>query len=142
VEEASESSDKTEPSDKKHTKTKKIRRSKKGLPVDREERIKPLNIPQGARCKGYRDFHVQELVIKSENICYRLERWMTPDGKLLAGQLPGTLENRHYAPTLLTYLLYQHHHCQTTQPLLLEQLREWGINISSGQLNRLLSANK
>jgi hypothetical protein len=66
VEEASESLDKTEPSDKKHTETKKIRPSKKGLPVDREERIKPHNITQGSRYKGYRDFHVQELVIKSD----------------------------------------------------------------------------
>jgi hypothetical protein len=71
VEEASESADKTQPSDKKdadkkHTKTKKARRSKKGLPVDREERIKPHNITQGSRYKGYRDFHVQELVIKSD----------------------------------------------------------------------------
>lgn len=50
VEEASESANKTEPSDKKdadkkHTKTKKVRRSKKGLPIDREERIKSHNIP-------------------------------------------------------------------------------------------------
>jgi len=121
---------------------KKKRHSKKNLPVDRTDRIKPDNIPAGSRYKGYRDFYVQELVIKSENIRYRLERWLTPEGKLLVGQLPRSLENRHYGSTLVTYLLYQHHHCQTTQPLLLEQLREWGIKMSSGQLNRLLSENK
>lgn len=123
-------------------KSKKKRRSKKDLPVDREERVRPDDIPPGSRFKGYRDFHVQELVIKRENIRYRLERWITPEGKVLVGQLPESLENRHYGPTLLTYLLYQHHHCQTTQPLLLEQLREWGIRMSAGQLNRLLSDNK
>ncbi len=42
----------------------------------------------------------------------------------------------------MSYLLYQHHHCQVTQPLLLEQLREWEIVISAGQLNRLLSEDK
>jgi len=97
---------------------KKKRHSKKNLPVDRTDRIKPDNIPAGSRYKGYRDFYVQELVIKSENIRYRLERWLTPEGKLLVGQLPRSLENRHYGSTLVTYLLYQHHHCQTTQPLL------------------------
>jgi hypothetical protein len=66
MEGASESADKTEPSDKKDAKTKKARRSKKGLPVDREERIKPHNITQGSRYKGYRDLHVQELVLKSD----------------------------------------------------------------------------
>lgn len=123
-------------------KSKKKRSSKKDLPIDREERVRPDNIPPGSRFKGYRDFQVQELVIKRENIRYRLERWLTPDGQVLVGQLPGSLENRHYGSTLMTYLLYQHHHCQTTQPLLLEQLREWGIKMSSGQLNRLLSDNK
>lgn len=123
-------------------KPKKKRQSKKDLPVDREERIKPDNIPEGSRYKGHRDFYVQDLVIKSEHVRYRLERWLTPDGKLLIGQLPNSLENRHYGSTLVTYLLYQHHHCQTTQPLLLEQIREWGIKMSAGQLNRLLSDNK
>jgi hypothetical protein len=144
LEEATDKENKTEPSGKKDAKQtpKKTRRSKKTLPVDREERISPRNIPQGSRYKGYRDFHVQELVIKSEHIRYRLERWLTPDGQWLMGKLPDSLENRHYGPTLLTYLLYQHHHCQTTQPLLLEQLREGGITLSSGQLNRLLSEKK
>ena len=144
LDEANDEENETESSGKEDTKQKpkKTRRSKKALPIDRDERISPDTIPKGSRFKGYRDFHVQELVIKREHIRYRLERWLTPDGKLLVGQLPSSLENRHYGPTLLTYLLYQHHHCQTTQPLLLEQLREWGITISSGQLNSLLSKNK
>ncbi len=35
-------------------------------------------------------------------------------------------------------MVYQYHHNPVTQPLLLEQLRELGVEISSGQLNRLL----
>jgi hypothetical protein len=81
-------------------------------------------------------------VIHNENIRYRLERWLTPDGKLLTGRLPPSLENRHYGSNLVTYLLYQHHHCQVTQPLLVEQLREWGIVISTGQIDKLLSEGK
>ena len=40
---------------------------------------------------------------------------------------------------MLSYVLYQHHHCHVTQPLLLEQLQEWGVDISAGQINHLLS---
>jgi hypothetical protein len=36
-------------------------------------------------------------------------------------------------------VLYQHHHCHVTQPLLHEQLRAWGIDISVGQIDVLLS---
>src|SRR5205085_6459312 len=36
---------------------------------------------------------------------------------------------------------YQYHQCNVTQPLLLEQLEELGIDISVGQIDRLLTAN-
>jgi hypothetical protein len=98
-------------------------------------------IPEGSRFKGYRDFVVQELVIHAHNTRYRLERWVTPEGEVLLGELPPVLNNRHFGPQLISYILYQHHHCQTTQPLLLEQLREWGIAISAGQINALLLAD-
>jgi hypothetical protein len=122
-----------------NTKKKKQRRNKKQLTIHTEKVIKPDELPEGSRFKGYQDFIVQELVIGNQNIRYRLERWLSPDGKIITGSLPAALGNRHYGPDLVTYLLYQHHHCQVTQPLLLEQLREWGIVMSSGQLNRLLS---
>lgn len=99
-------------------------------------------VPDGARFKGYRDFIVQDLVIRPHNTRYRLERWVTPEGDELIGELPGALKGRHFGPELTRYILYQHHHCQTTQPLLLEQLSEWGIDISSGQINRLLVADQ
>jgi hypothetical protein len=60
----------------------------------------------------------------------------------LTGQLPRAVAGSHFGATLVSYLLYQHHHCHVTQPLLREQLREWGIEISSGQLNALLQEGK
>ena len=117
------------------------------LAPDRIEIIKPADpIPPGSRFKGYKDFDFQELVLHSETVRYRMERWLTPDGQLLSGNLPAGLKAgksvRHFGPDLLSYILYQHHHCQVTQPLLLEQLREWGFRLSSGQLDRLLTKDK
>jgi len=52
--------------------------------------------------------------------------------------LPDHLKGNHYGPILKAFVLHQYHFLCVTQPLLLEQLHEWGIDISSGQLNRLL----
>ena len=96
-------------------------------------------IPEGARFKGYRDFIVQDLRIEPHNTCYRLEVWHTPDAERLLGELPAGLNGGHFGAQLRRYVLYQHHHCHVTQALLHEQLREWGIDISAGQINALLS---
>ena len=98
--------------------------------------------PDGSRLNGHRDFVVQGLVIKAHNVRYRLECWQTPEGKWLTGQLPDEIQGHHFDPVLRAYILYQHHHCQVTQPLLREQLQEWGIQISTGQIDALLSTGK
>ena len=111
------------------------------LTIHEERIIAPQVIPAGSRFKGYQDYVVQELVIEPHNIRYRLERWQTPAGGSLLGHLPESLKS-HFGPRLVSYLLYQYHHAHVTQPLLLEQLHEWGIDISVGQINELLTWRK
>lgn len=113
------------------------------LKIHDEQVISPEKpVPPGSRFKGYRDVVVQGLVIKSHNVRYRLECWQTPEGELLTGKLPESLQGHHFDPVLRSYILYQYHHCHVTQPLLVEQLREWEIDISTGQINALLTADK
>jgi len=102
-------------------------------------RVPPEIIPE--KLKDIQPYNVQGLKILSHNICYLLERWETPDGKSIVGKLPEHFQS-HFDFTLKAYILYQHNHCQVTQPLLLEQLREWGVDISAGQLNRILTEQK
>ena len=132
---------KTRPSGKRPGSEKRSKNSK--LVIHEEKIIEPeQEISEGFRFKGYRDFVVQDLKIQSYNTRYRLARWVTPDGKTLTGQLPNALNGQHFGPGLIGYVLYQHHHCQVTQPLLLEQLRDWQIDVSAGEINALLSADK
>ena len=111
------------------------------LKIHKTKRIQPEFIPPGSTFNGLKSYTVQGLKIAVHNTRYLLEQWNTPDGKIISGQLPSEI-NGHFDNTLKTFILHQYHHCHVTQPLLLEQLREWGVDISSGQLNNILTENK
>jgi hypothetical protein len=44
----------------------------------------------------------------------------------------------HYGLTLKAFVLYQHHQCRVPQHLIYEQLQSFGVEISKGQVNRIL----
>jgi hypothetical protein len=99
--------------------------------------------PPGAVSHGYEEYFVQELVLQGQVTRYLRERILTPDGQSLLAPLPAeALPGSHFGPTLTAFILYQHHQCNVTQPLLLEQLHELGIDISAGQIHRILTENK
>jgi hypothetical protein len=71
-----------------------------------------------------------------------LECWQTPAGETLLGELSEAVRGQHFGPGLQGYILYQYYHAHVTRPLLLEQLRDWGVDISSGQIERILNEGK
>jgi hypothetical protein len=98
--------------------------------------------PPGSVSRGYEEYFVQELVLQGKVTRYLRERILTPEGHSLLAPLPDdVLPGSHFGPLLIGYILYQYHHCNVTQPLLLEQLHELGIDISAGQINDLLTQN-
>lgn len=120
------------------------RRKTAQLTIHETKVIPPAEeIPPGSEFKGYQDYTVQELIIRPHNTLYRLAIWHTPTGEYLRGKLPESVrEQGHFGVMLRSYLLYQYHHCHITQPKLFKQMDEWGIDISAGQLNRILVEDK
>lgn len=113
------------------------RKKTENLEIHEEINCIADNVPAGSVFKGHKEFVVQGLMIRPHNILYRMERWETPDGSYVQGKLPEFVVG-HFNSTLISYIQYQYHQCHVTQPLLLEQLREFGVDISSGQLNQII----
>lgn len=111
------------------------------LKIDETITIEPENVPPGSRLKGYRQVVVQDLILKTHNTCYRLVEYQTPNGDYISGQLPEAVKGSSFGKDLIAFILYQYHHQHVTQPLLLEQLRDLGIEISSGRLSEFITEN-
>ena len=112
------------------------------LKIHNDEPIEPEHIPAGSEFRYYKPFVVQDLKLEAYNTRYRLKVYQAPDGSYVTGKLPLYLNDGHYGPTLICFALYQYYHCHVTQPLLLEQLHELDIDISTGKLNNILIENK
>jgi Transposase IS66 family len=118
------------------------RRRKRGvLEIHETKVIEVDNVPSGSQFKGYEDFTVQGLVIEPHNVRYRRARWETPQGDTLVAVLPEEVRalGGHFDCTVVSFIEYQYHHAHVTQPLILEQLREFGVDISAGQVNHILT---
>src|SRR3954454_23835851 len=113
------------------------------LTITTEKVIPLVDKPPGSIFKGYEDFVVQDLVLQPRVIRYRRERWLPPDVQDWWAPLPAdVLPGSHFGPDLICFILHQYHHQHVTQPLLREQLHQLGIDISAGQLCRILTQGK
>ena len=127
-------SEKKRPGSSKRSKTKK-------LIIHETISVPPKDIPPGSRRTGYKDWIVQGLKIELHNVCYRIELWTTPDGKIIKGVLPDSVDG-HFDATLKSFVLQQYNHGHVTQPLIWEELVDFGVDISKGQISWILTEQK
>jgi hypothetical protein len=112
------------------------------LTIDQTAIIRPAPVPSGSVFKGYQDYVGQELELQVHTTRYRCERWQTPDGESVIGRLPAALQGSHFGPRLRSYILYQSYPHHVTQPLSVEHVGELDIDISVGQVTRILTEGK
>jgi hypothetical protein len=109
-------------------------------------RTVPLHIdelPSGAVLKCYEPYMVQDLVIESKNTLYLRARYELADGGSILAPLPAdVIPGKHFGATLIGYILHQYHNAGVTQGLLLQSLHDYGVDISEGELSRILTENQ
>jgi hypothetical protein len=107
------------------------------LKIHREEPLVIEGLPAGTQIEGYRDFVVQDLKIEPHNTRYRRTVYVLPDGTRQIAPLPADVTG-HFGVDLRRFILYQVHQTHVSHERLLEQLHEFGICISTGQVNAIL----
>jgi hypothetical protein len=113
--------------------------------IHHTEKLFPPDLPAGAKFHQFESFVVQDLEISSNNTKYERARFDLPSGGSVLAPLPAgvlPIEGGHFGAKLVTYILNQHYQAHVTQPVLLEQLWEYGIVISAGQLQHILTEHK
>jgi hypothetical protein len=111
------------------------------LAIHQHVDIRPQNIPVDAVFKGWRNVVVQDLKIEVCNTCYRLAQYQTADGTYISGEMAPELQGSHFGKNLVRFILYQYHHQHVTLPLLHQQLLDFNVEISAGQLSKLVTDN-
>jgi len=113
------------------------RRKTATLPIHAEVPLGIEGLPAGTQIEGYRDFVVQDLKIEPHNTRYRRTVYRLPDGTLRVAPRPDGITG-HFGIGVKQFVLYQVHQMHASQARLCEQLREFGLDISAGQINAIL----
>lgn len=105
--------------------------------VRQEVRVPALDVPLGARFKGYQEYAIQELELTPKDVIYKLEVWQASDGTIIRAILPKEAQGSHFGCQLRA-LLHNLYALGMTEPGLFDLLRGAGIEISEGQVHNIL----
>lgn len=115
--------------------------SKKNLiQVDREQ-IVPVDqasLPKDAEFKGYEEVVVQDMLVKTDNVLFRREKYYAASTrKTYQAELPQGYEGQ-YGPGIKALVVTLYFGMNTSEPKILEFFRYFGVLISDGELSNLL----
>ncbi len=110
--------------------------------IDRteEREVDPALLPPDAERKGYAEFVVQDVALRTDTVLVRCARWYAAStGRSYQAPLPeGYAGQGHYGPGLKALALQLYYQGQMSEPKILEVLRGVGIAISAARLSTLL----
>ncbi len=110
--------------------------------IDRteEQEVDPALLPPDAERKGYAEFVVQDVVLRTDTVLFRCARWYAASTRRsYQASLPdGYAEREHFGPGLKAVALQLYYQGQMSEPKILEVLRSVGIVISAASLSTLL----
>lgn len=124
-----------------HQPVKRVKRSKLDrIEINRiqEVAVDPALLPPDAEFKGYEEVVVQDVVIRTDNVLFRKEKWYAASTRQsYLAALPKGYQGE-FGPGIRALALVFYYGSQMTEPKIAEWFAHVGISISAGQISNLL----
>ncbi len=114
---------------------------RKRIKIDRTEKVKlpRSGLPADIEHRGYREVVIQNIIFKTDNVCYRLERVYSPsEGKMYEAQLPTGRPGQSYGSDLEAFVIMLYFELRVTENKIHKLLRAQDIVISEGQVSNII----
>ena len=96
------------------------------------------SLPDDAQYKGYRNVVVQDIVIKTNNIEFKLERYYSPsEGKAYKALMPDYIKGE-FGAGLKSWVLFWYFHSRIPENRIHQMLSDIGIIISAGAISNII----
>ena len=134
------SEDERKANPKENAKKKRDRNSRNvNVKIDREEicRVDRSILPPDAEPKGYTDYIVQDIIIKTDNVRYKRERFYSPStGKTYTGKLPDGVEGEgEFGVGIRSLIPLLKSECNMSEKGILDFFQNFDIQISSAYIS-------
>ncbi len=119
----------------------KSKAKKDKIKVDRTQicKVDKSILPEDAVFKGYEPIIVQEILITTDNVQYRREKYHSPSqNKIFLGELPIGVKGE-FGPGTKTLVCTLKHSGNMSEPKIAEFLGNGGISISQSTISRILT---
>lgn len=110
------------------------------IKIDRKEvvKVRAEELPADAQFKGYVDVVVQDIVVKTDNVLFRKEKYYSAStGKTYLAKLPRGYEGG-FGPGVKSFGLDMYFEVGASEPKILGFLDRVGLDISKGKFSNLL----
>ena len=124
-----------------HKSRQRHKKSKKAeIQIDREQvvEVDPSVLPKDAQFKGYQDVVVQDILLRTDNILFRKQKYYSASTrKTYMAELPRGYEGQ-FGPGIKAMTLVFYYGIGTSEPKIKEFFENVGIHISAGKISNLL----
>ncbi len=120
----------------------KTKRSNQGLKIHETTILPaPADLPPGFEVLGYKDFVVQDVRLEAYNTLFRIPRIYNRDTKeTMKLDFPPGVQG-HFGGVLRALVIYLNHQGRVPENKIYTLLKEFGIEMSSGQIHNVLTDN-